>query len=127
MWDFFDYNLFLVDYDAPLSEAGDVTKKFWALSKIFKKYNPSSNHKGWPFLVLTHIRDRSLFIAWGVGGGFWGNYLIFRETKGGISCKLGTKREGFRGGTTQICLENEDMGGIAKVIKCYKGGITSVK
>lgn len=33
------------DYDAPLSEAGDVTKKFWALSKIFKKYNPSSNHK----------------------------------------------------------------------------------
>ena len=49
VWDFFDYNLFLVDYDAPLSEAGDVTKKFWALSKIFKKYNPSSNHKGWPF------------------------------------------------------------------------------
>ena len=30
--------------------------------------------------------------------------------------------EGFRGGTTQIFLENEDMGGggvIAKVIKCY--------
>ena len=49
VWDFFYCNLFLVDYDAPLSEAGDVTKKFWALSKIFKKYNPSSNHKGWPF------------------------------------------------------------------------------
>ena len=49
------YNLFLVDYDAPLSEAGDVTKKFWALSKIFKKYNPSSNHKGWPFFSTdTH-------------------------------------------------------------------------
>ena len=28
--------------------------------------------------------------------------------------------EGFRGGTTQICSENEDMGGgIAKVIKSY--------
>ena len=25
--------------------------------------------------------------------------------------------EGFRGGTTQICLENEGIGGIAKVIK----------
>ena len=31
--------------------------------------------------------------------------------------------EGFRGGTTQICLENEDVGGeIAKVIKGCKGG-----
>ena len=31
--------------------------------------------------------------------------------------------EGFRGGTTQICLENEDVGGeIVKVIKGYKGG-----
>ena len=33
--------------------------------------------------------------------------------------------EGFRGETTQICLENEDMGRgggeIAKVIKCYQG------
>lgn len=47
VWDFFFYNLFLVDYDAPLSEAGDVTKKFWALSKIFKEYNPRSNDKGW--------------------------------------------------------------------------------
>ena len=29
--------------------------------------------------------------------------------------------ERFRGGTTQICLKNENMGqgGIAKVIKCY--------
>ena len=31
--------------------------------------------------------------------------------------------EGFRGETTQICSENEDMvggeGGIAKVMKCY--------
>ena len=85
MWDFFYYNLFLVDYDAPLSEAGDVTKKFWALSKIFKEYNPSFNDKGWLFLVLTHIRDRSLFIALGGGGGggFWGGLLDFTETKGG--------------------------------------------
>lgn len=50
---FFYYNLFLVDYDAPLSEAGDVTKKFWALSKIFNEYNPSSNDKGWP-IFNTH-------------------------------------------------------------------------
>lgn len=36
--------------------------------------------------------------------------------------------EGFRGGTTQICSENEDMGGgggIAKVMKCYEGGSRS--
>ena len=44
-----------------------------------------------------------------------GDYLIFRKTKGGIMKTL----EGFRGGTTQICSENEDMGG--------GGGITSVK
>ena len=33
------------------------------------------------------IRDRSLFIAWGDGGGenFRGNYLIFRGTKRGKS------------------------------------------
>ena len=84
MWDFFDYNLFLVDYDAPLSEAGDVTKKFWALSKIFKKYNPSSNHKGWPFFSTdTH---KGPVIIYRLGGGrriLGGDYLIFRETKGG--------------------------------------------
>ena len=43
------------------------------------------------FLTLTQIctiRDRSLFIALGVGGGaedFGGDHLIFRRTKGGIS------------------------------------------
>ena len=33
------------------------------------------------------LRDRSLFIPWGRGGGrgFWGDHLIFRRTKGGIS------------------------------------------
>ncbi|XP_068685890.1 beta-galactosidase-1-like protein 2 [Montipora foliosa] len=29
------------DYDAPLSEAGDITAKFWALRKLFKQYNPN--------------------------------------------------------------------------------------
>ena len=138
MWDFFYCNLFLVDYDAPLSEAGDVTKKFWALSKIFKKYNPSSNHKGWSFLVLTHIRDQPLFIAWGVGGGFWGDCLIFRETKGGISCKLRTQRgeslktlEGFRGGPLKFAWRMKTWGrGSRKssnVVRMLLGGITSVK
>ena len=52
--------------------------------------------------------------------------MIFRRTKGGSvvteNPKGGSLKnlEGFRGGTTQICLENEDMGGgIAKVIKRY--------
>ena len=71
------------------------------------------------------IRDRSLFIAsggerGGGGGGFQGDHLIFERKKGGIAENFGRIQ---RGGTSQICLENEDMGGgIAKVIKSYKGG-----
>ena len=41
--------------------------------------------------------------------------------------------EGFRAGTTQICLENEGIGGIAKVIKgehfsdvTFKGGVGQI-
>ena len=70
------------------------------------------------FLVLTHIRDQPLFIAWGVGGGLWGDYLIFRETKGGISCKLRTQRgeslktlEGFRGGPLKFAWRMKTWGG----------------
>ena len=43
--------------------------------------------------------------------------MIFRRTKGGSvvteNPKGGSLKnlEGFRGGTTQICLENEDIGG----------------
>ena len=54
----------------------------------------------------------------------------------GITWFLGEQKEGslktlegFRAGTTQICLENEGIGGIAKVIKgehfsevTFKGG-----
>ena len=29
------------------------------------------------------VRDRSLFIAWGEGGGILGDHLIFGRTKGG--------------------------------------------
>ena len=55
------------------------------------------------------------------GGGevlFGGDHIIFRRIKGGISSKLRTQKwgslktlEGFRGETTQICSENEDMVG----------------
>ena len=44
-------------------------------------------------------------------------HLIFGRTKGGSVVTENPKGgclktlEGFRGGTTQICLENEDMGG----------------
>ena len=75
----------------------------WVLEALAQKTN------------FRHARDRSLFIAG--GGGFWGGITWFLgEQKGGSLKTL----EGFRGGTTQICLENKDMGeGIAKVIKCY--------
>lgn len=33
------------DYDAPLSEAGDVTEKFLALRKVFQKYNSPKDEK----------------------------------------------------------------------------------
>ena len=64
-----------------------------------------------------------------MGGGGEGKHLIFRRTKGGGQSVVTEHRkgrsleplDGFRGGTTQICLENEDMGGggCAKVIKSY--------
>ena len=31
--------LIILDYDAPLSEAGDMTVKFKALKEVLKKYN----------------------------------------------------------------------------------------
>ena len=82
------------------------------------------------FVILSTklIRDRSLFIALGAGTGkdFRGDHLTFRRTKWGISRNRTQKGrslktlEGFRGGTSQICLENEHMGGgIANVIKGY--------
>ena len=37
------------------------------------------------------LGDRSLFIAWG-SGGYWGNHLIFRTTKGGVSRNWEPKR-----------------------------------
>ena len=79
-----------------------------------------------PFFLTEEnplIRDRSLFIARGGeggGGGSQGGSLDFGGQKRGHRLKFWKDSEG---GTTEICLENEDMeGGIAKVIKSYKGG-----
>ena len=38
--------MFVVDYDAPLSEAGDITEKFKALKEVIKKYNPDAYKPG---------------------------------------------------------------------------------
>ena len=79
----------------------------------------------------VYLRNRSLLITW-VG---WGS-LDFKEKKRGISRnrepKVGDQRktlETFRGGTTQICLENEDMvpRGDRESHQMLLGGITSVK
>ena len=62
----------------------------------------------------------------GGGGGrriFLGGSVITENPKGGGSLKT---VEGFRGGTTQICLENEDIEGSRKSSKVIRG-ITSVK
>ena len=62
------------------------------------------------------------YCLWGGGGGggedFSGDHLIFRNQMGGSLKTL----EGFRRGTTQTCLENEDMlGGSRKSSKVISG------
>ena len=49
--------------------------------------------------------------------------VVTENPKGGIIETL----EGFKGGTTQIRLENEDMGGDRESHQMLLGGITSVK
>ena len=70
------------------------------------------------------------------GGGCWdGNHLIFRRTKQGGSVVTENPKGGItenfgriQRGTTQICLENEDMGGGDREShQLLLGGITSVK
>ena len=87
----------------------------------------------WEISLCYKLRDRSLFIALGGGGGFWGDHLIFRRTKGGISRNCRTQKggslktlEGCRGRTTRISFENEDMGGSRKSSNVVRG-VTSVK
>ena len=70
----------------------------------------------------------------GRGEDFRRDHLIFRRTKWGISRNRTQKArslktlEGFRGGTSQICLENEDMGGGDRQShQRLLGGITSMK
>ena len=67
------------------------------------------------------------YLSPGGGGGgrriFLGGSVITENPKGGGSLKT---VEGFRGGTTQICLENEDIEGSRKSSNVIRG-ITSVK
>ena len=67
------------------------------------------------------------YLSPGGGGGgrriFLGGSVITENPKGGGSLKT---VEGFRGGTTQICLENEDIEGSRKSSKVIRG-ITSGK
>ena len=42
-FNFFFIVICLLDYDAPLSEAGDITEKFKELKEVMKKYSPDAN------------------------------------------------------------------------------------
>ena len=42
-----------LDYDAPLSEAGDITEKFRALRKVIEKYNLHTDKQGTVKPVLS--------------------------------------------------------------------------
>ena len=76
----------------------------------------------WEISLCYKLRDRSLFIARG-GEDFGGDHLIFTKQKGGSVVTAEPKRgitENF--GRMQredhSNLLGEDIGGIAKVIKC---------
>ena len=70
--------------------------------------------------VNLPLRDRSLFITLGVAEDSRGDHLIFGRTKGSISPNSAVIQRG--GGTTQICLENEDMEwGLRKSSKVIRG------
>ncbi|KAL9963398.1 hypothetical protein ACROYT_G026908 [Oculina patagonica] len=45
------------DYDAPLSEAGDITEKFRALKEVIQKYNPDANKQ----IVLNDRHKRTTY------------------------------------------------------------------
>ena len=88
--------------------------------------------------LTSVIRDRSLFIAWEGGEDFRGDHLILGRKKGGNQSQLVIQKgeslknlEGFRGGTTQIWLENKGMGegrgGDRENGQKLLGAITSVK
>ena len=70
----------------------------------------------------------------GGGGGFWGGItLLVGEQKGGSFVTENPKEgitENFgriQRGTTQICLENGDMGGNRESHQMLLGGVTSMK
>ena len=83
--------------------------------------------------AISYLGPAHYLSHWGRGGGgtedFSGDQLIFRRTKGGISRNWEPRKgeslktlEGFRRGTTQICLESEDMGrGLRKSSKVIRG------
>ena len=104
-----------------VSEMDDISNDFYVRQRLFQPITSGfANKIKWSFacsksngaiLFIKWIRDRSLFLP-------GGDHLIFRTTKGGISRNWEPKRgeslktlEGFGGGTTHFCLENEDMGG----------------
>ena len=72
-------------------------------------------------MSVSHVDRVIIGLPWGQGqpSRIWKvrcDWVSVAEEKGESLKTL----EGFRGGTTQNCLENEDMGeGVAKVIKCY--------
>ena len=84
----------------------------------------------------SYYKGRSLFIAGGEGGGrgFWGGITRFVGEQKGGSFVTENPKEGItenfgriQRGTTQICLENGDMGGNRESHQMLLGGVTSMK
>ena len=100
----------------------DQGSRFWNLKSYTIKFKLSKRP-----VIIYHLG--------GEGGDFRGDHLILGSTKGEISRNWEPRRgrslkvlEGFRGKTTQICLENEDIGeGGSRKSSTVIRGITSVK
>ena len=107
----------------------DIVQALCNFSTIFKNISNTA--------VVSDIAVvvKGLVIIYRLSGAedFREDHLIFRRTKRGISRNWERKRGDrwkFRGGTTQICLENGEGGGWGVDPESHQtllGGITSVK
>ena len=100
--------------------AGNIAKNLWRprvtmqcyprILTVYRLYSKTSSYITNHFKTGPSGNSKYCFLRISRCGGFQGGSL--------------KTLEGFRGGTTQICLENEDMGGgIVKVIKNYYLGL----
>ena len=94
-----------------------LSKTISAIGLVPAHYSPHAEFSSrWCFGTGHYLSPK---VGWGGGRILGGVTWFLGEQKGGSLETFGR----IQRGTTQVCLENEDMwgGGIAKVIKSYRG------